>query len=179
MYGQTIRIVGMSVAAAWDKGLTPGLFWAFTTRTKTLCSRRWVSCIDSIASSTVSFGYHLGQVQSVIKVIKVILSQQAWEWYDGWSCLWPIINMWMLGGTIAQSVERMTPGEEVGDRIPLWPSAPYWLGRCQYNVTGSDRSHGLSALSRVWQHLKLSHVSLGTRPRYSLVVDEDVMKTNK
>ena len=41
-------------------------------------------------------------------------------------------------------------------RFPLWPPAPYWLGRCQYNVTGWDRSHGLPALSRVWQHVKLS-----------------------
>ena len=34
------------------------------------------------------------------------------------------------------------------------------------------------ALSRVWQHIKLSDVSLGTHPRYSLVVDEDVKKAN-
>ena len=31
----------------------------------------------------------------------------------------------------------------------------------------------------MWQYVKLSDVSLGTRPRYSLVVDEDVKKTNK
>ena len=30
----------------------------------------------------------------------------------------------------------------------------------------------------MWQHVKLSDVSLGTRPRYSLVVDEDVEKNN-
>ena len=47
------------------------------------------------------------------------------------------------------------------------------------------RSHGLPALSRVWlcQHVKLPDVRLGTRPRYSLVVDEDIKKptnqTNK
>ena len=46
-------------------------------------------------------------------------------------------------------------------------------------MTDWDRSHGLPALSRVWQQLKLSDVSLGTRPRYSLVVDEDVKKPNK
>ena len=50
------------------------------------------------------------------------------------------------------------------------------FSQCQYNVTGWERSHGLPALSHVWQHLKLSYVSLGTRPRYSLVVDEDVKK---
>ena len=40
-------------------------------------------------------------------------------------------------------------------------------------------SHGLPALSRGWQHLKLSDVSLGTRRRYRLVVDEDVKKSTK
>ena len=56
------------------------------------------------------------------------------------------------------------------------PPAPYWLGRCHYNVT---RSHGLPILSRVWQHLKLSEVSLGASPRYGLVVDEGVKKPTK
>ena len=37
------------------------------------------------------------------------------------------------GGSVAQSVERSTPGEEVPGSIS---PAPYWLGRCQYNVTG-------------------------------------------
>ena len=37
----------------------------------------------------------------------------------------------------------------------------------------------VSALSRVCQHVKLSDVSLGTLPRYGLVVDEDVKKPNK
>ena len=32
----------------------------------------------------------------------------------------------------------------------------YCLGRCQYNVTGWDRSHGLPALSHMGQHIKLS-----------------------
>ena len=31
----------------------------------------------------------------------------------------------------------------------------------------------------MWQHAKLSDVSLGARLRYSLVVDEDVKKPNK
>ena len=38
------------------------------------------------------------------------------------------------GGCGSSAVERTTPIEEV--RYPLWPPAPYWLGRCQYNVTG-------------------------------------------
>ena len=34
-------------------------------------------------------------------------------------------------------------------------------------------------LCRVWHHVKLSYASLGTRPRYSLVVDKEVKKPNK
>ena len=56
----------------------------------------------------------------------------------------------------SSAVERATPGEEAPFRSPLWPPAPYRLGRCLYNVTGWDRSHGLPALSHVWQHVKLS-----------------------
>ena len=72
--------------------------------------------------------------------------------------------MTLTGGTVAQSVERMTPGEEIPDSILLWLPAPHWLGQCQYNVTGWDRS-------------------LGTRPQYSLVVEGNVeipnIETNK
>ena len=81
---------------------------------------------------------------------------------------------------VAQSVER---ARRSWVRSLLWPPAPYWMGRCQHTVTGRDRSHGLPALPRVWQHVKFSDFSLGTRPRYSLVVDLDVKKptnqTNK
>ena len=43
----------------------------------------------------------------------------------------------------------------------------------------TSHSSLLAASSRMWQHVKLSDVSLGTLPRYSLVVDEDVKKPNK
>ena len=46
-------------------------------------------------------------------------------------------------------------------------------------MTGWDRSLGLPALCGMWQHLKLSDVSRETRPRYNLVVDEDVKKPNR
>ena len=83
------------------------------------------------------------------------------------------------GGGVAQAVERTTPGQEVPGLIPAVAAAPYWLGRCQYNVIGWDRNHGLPTLSCVWQHLKLSDVSLGARWRYSLVVEEDFKKPTK
>ena len=64
-------------------------------------------------------------------------------------------------------------------RFPLWPPPSYWLGRCQYNVTGWDRSHGLPALSCVRQQLTLLDDSLGLLPRCSLVADENIKKPNK
>ena len=84
-----------------------------------------------------------------------------------------------IAGAVAQSVERVTLVKRSWVRFPLWLPAPYWLGRCQYNVTGWNRIHGLPALSRVWQLVTLSDFSLGARPRYSLAADEDVMKPNK
>ena len=67
---------------------------------------------------------------------------------------------------IAYHIERR--GSSVGRALdsPLWLPAHYWLGWCQYNVTV------------VWQHVKLSDVSLGTLRRYSPVVDEDFKKLN-
>ena len=49
-------------------------------------------------------------------------------------------------GAVAQSVERATPGEEVLGSIPLWPLTPYWLGRCQYNVTETEAMVSLLCL---------------------------------
>ena len=58
--------------------------------------------------------------------------------------------------------------------LEMWISFLFMIR--QY-VTGWDRSHGLPALSHVWQHVKLSDaLCVAARPRYSLVVDEDVKK---
>ena len=73
-------------------------------------------------------------------------------------------------------------GSSVGRAHDAWSGDSSFNPRCGRPLpTGwvGDRSHGLSTLSRVWQHLKLSDVSLGARPRYSLVDDEDVKKPNK
>ena len=83
------------------------------------------------------------------------------------------------GSAVAQSVECVSLVRRSWVRSPLWQPTPYWLSRYQYNVTGWDRSHGLPAFSGVWQHVKFSDVSLGTRPRYSLVVYEDAKKLTK
>ena len=86
-------------------------------------------------------------------------------------------------GAVAQSVKRTTPGDEVPGSIPAVAARSLLVGSVSVNVTGRDRSHGLPALSRVWQHVKLSDALSWARPRYSLVVDEDVKKptnqTNK
>ena len=60
-------------------------------------------------------------------------------------------------GGVAQSVERSTPGEELGFDFRCGRTLPTgWVGVSIINVTGWDRSHGLPALSHVWQHVKLS-----------------------
>ena len=48
-------------------------------------------------------------------------------------------------------VERATPDEEVLGSIPAVAASSLLVGW----VTGLDRSHGLPALSHVWQHVKL------------------------
>ena len=48
---------------------------------------------------------------------------------------------------------------------------------CIYrNLPACWTCHGLPPLPRLWQHVKLSDVSLVTYPGYSIVVDEDVNK---
>ena len=65
-----------------------------------------------------------------------------------------------------------TPGEDVMGSIPS-VAAPYWLGRCHNIMLLAETGCVLSTLSHVWQHVKLSDISLGTHPRYSLVADEE------
>ena len=75
----------------------------------------------------------------------------------------------------------------VGRARDSWWGGPGFDSRCGHKLPpgwvfgsnmlpGWDRGHGLPAPSRVWRHVKLSAVSLGTRPRYSLVLEENVMK---
>ena len=40
------------------------------------------------------------------------------------------------GGAVAQWIEWVTSGQEIVGSIPAVAPARYWLGRCQYNVTG-------------------------------------------
>ena len=76
-----------------------------------------------------------------------------------------------ISPVVAQSVERATPGEEVPGSLPAVTTRPLLVGSvsdCQYNVTGWDRSHGLPNLSRVWQHIKLSDVSLDDKLNWQM-----------
>ena len=62
------------------------------------------------------------------------------------------------------------------------PILPFWqyLSVCFVHINHCwDKSHGLLARSLMWKHIKLSDVSLGTRPRHCLVADEDVKKPKK
>ena len=40
------------------------------------------------------------------------------------------------GGGGGSSVGRASEVRSSWVRFPLWPPTPYWLGRCQFNVTG-------------------------------------------
>ena len=51
----------------------------------------------------------------------------------------------------------------------------YWLGRFS-TLSPAETEVMVFRLSHLWQHLKLSDVSLWACPRCSLVVDEDVQK---
>ena len=80
-------------------------------------------------------------------------------------------------GAVAQSVERATPGKEVLGLIPLIATPPPPTGWVGVSIMWpSETEVMVSPLSRVWQHIKLSYVSLGTRQRYNLVVDHDAKK---
>ena len=79
----------------------------------------------------------------------------------GWFFTW---NVRIFLHRFAISERR---GSSVGRAPDFWWGGPGFDPRCGRPLpTGWDRSHGLPALSRVWQHVKLSDVSLGTRPRY-------------
>ena len=121
----------------------------------------------------ILFNLEKSKVTGICIILSVEMSFSS-SWYNS-----DTLVLGYRGARQLRRSARLLDGEEVMVWSPLWPPAPYWLGRCQHNVTGWDRSRGLLALSRVWQHVKLSDVSLRTRPRYSVVADEDVKKPNK
>ena len=108
--------------------------------------------------------------------LKYFLQRESnlWAFFNARNCLICCLSKWGGGdGSLQLLVRRSWVWSS------LWQPTPYWLGRCQYDVTSLDRCHGLIALSCVWQHVKLSDVSLGTCPRYSLVVDEESNQTKQ
>ena len=76
-------------------------------------------------------------------------------------------------------VERATPGEEVLGSIPAVAARSLLVGSVSVLCDRLREKTWSPALCRAWQHVKFSDVSLGTRLRYSLVVDEDVKKPTK
>ena len=71
-------------------------------------------------------------------------------------CRWTVPFVYAQLSAVAQSVERATPSEGVPGSIPAVAARSVLFGQCQFNVTGYDKSHGLPALSHVWQHVKLA-----------------------
>ena len=60
------------------------------------------------------------------------------------------------GGVVAQSVERATPGEEVPGLIPAVAACSLLVGLVSLLCDWLRQSHGLPALSHVWQQVKMS-----------------------
>ena len=132
-----------------------------------ISDERWTMCIESMF------------LPSLISTIVRSMSSSVRHLLVCWKLYWPLRHGVGGGGGTGSSVGRALDScwGGPGVRFLLWPPAPYWLG--QYNVIGWDRSHGLPALFRAWQHVKFSDVCHLTRPRYSLVVDEVVKKQTK
>ena len=108
----------------------------------------------------------------------VLLKDRCHSLMAGFTAPWLLVLLCgRFGSAGALWVERATTGQEVVGSI--LGAALSLLDRCQYNVTVWDRGHGLPALCRVWQHVNLSDVTLGTRPRDSLVAYEDKKPTNQ
>ena len=83
------------------------------------------------------------------------------------------------GGGRGSSVGRARDSWRGGPGFDPRCGRPLPLGWVDVSLMWPAETEGIPALSRVWQHAKLSDVSLGTRPRCSLVVDEDVKKPTK
>ena len=63
-------------------------------------------------------------------IVLSVLVHCKW-WYESCDCFF-----FFLSNGVALWVEHATPGQEFLDLIPAPVFARYWLGRCQYNVTG-------------------------------------------
>ena len=80
------------------------------------------------------------------------------------------------GVAVAQLVERATPGEEVLGLIPSVAARSLLVWSVSVECDRLRQKSRSPCSASVWQYVKLSDVSLETRPRYSLFVDEDVKK---
>ena len=74
---------------------------------------------------------------------------------------------------------RVTPCEGVLGSIPAVAARSLLVCVSLMRPAEIEAMACLPSLSRVGQYIKLSDVSLGTPPRYNLVVDEDVKKPTK
>ena len=83
------------------------------------------------------------------------------------------------GGALAQSVERRTLGEKILGSIPAVAARSLVVGSVSVKCDRLRQKSLSPRSASVWQHVKLSDVSLLTRSIYSLAVDEGIKKPNK
>ena len=81
-----------------------------------------------------------------------------------------------IGGEVAQSVERATPCDEVPGSIPAVAARPLLVGSLSVQCDRLRRKSWSPRFVSCVAARKLSDVSFGTRPRYSLAAGEDVKK---
>ena len=114
---------------------------------------------------TMVFMYNK-QNHALVDFCKDLQLDYIWKWKS--SLAGRARDSWWGGSGFDPGYGRPLPTGLVGVSM-MWPA--------------ENRSHGLRDLSRMWQHLKLSDVSLGNLPLYSLDIDEEVKKptyqTNK
>ena len=90
-----------------------------------------------------------------------------------------IMFFYSPGSAVAQSVKRAAPGQDVVSPIPA-PGAPCPLAGSVPLSCNRLRQKSWSARPvTLWLHIRLKDFNLGTRPRDSLVADEDFMKPTK
>ena len=118
---------------------------------------------------------------------------QFWSWKRHWNLLASCsYHNYMKDEKIRKIVHRLCVNLRSNKRKCIYKSqmvvglilslsAPvtFWNGSCQYNVTGWERYLSSSCSDSVWQHVKLSDISLGMHPQHSLVADKEMKEPNK
>ena len=119
-----------------------------------------------VSSIVVSFFVYLFLLFLLLMVFEIV------------SLLW--LHCKQRGGRGSSAVERATPGEEVPGSIPAVAARFLQVGSVSVKCDRlRQKSWSPSSFSCVAARKIVRRSCLGARPRYNLVVDEDVKQPNK